>query len=82
MAKTIYFIVMDTTKDREDPYQMRFYEEKALNDISGYLRGVAKTHKTDISSLRLFIAPDRETWKRMWNEFSARVDYSRYGDIV
>lgn len=79
MAKKIYFIVMDTTKDREDPSQMNFYETRALNDISGNLVLVAKMHKTHIEKMRLFVAPDKKTWERMRDEFVSRVDY---GDII
>ena len=76
--KTIYFIIADTTKKREDPLQMYFYTRNALNDLCGLLTSVAEDHGTPVSKMRLYIAPDKKTWDRMYNEFCARADWSQY----
>lgn len=78
--KTIYFIVTDTTKQREDPAQMYFFSGSALNDLCGTMTAVAEKNGTPVSEMRLFVAPDRNTWSRMYNEFTARADWSRWSE--
>ena len=75
MAKQIYFIVMDKTKKREDPKQMYFLNTGALNDIAGYLVGIARKEQTPVEDMRLFVAPDKKTWDRMYHDYLNRVNF-------
>lgn len=71
--KKIYSIVMDTTKDREDPLQMLFFVKNSLEDLSGLLTETAEQNGTPVSEMRLFVAPDKKTWDRMFNDFRERI---------
>lgn len=72
--KKVYFIVMDTTKDREDPLQMFFFVKNSLEDVSGLLTETAEQNGTPVSEMRLFVAPDKKTWDRMFNDFLDRAE--------
>jgi len=69
----VYFIVMDTSKYRDDEKQMRFFSCPYLNDLVGYLEQVSKTEGVPLSVLRLFVAPTKKVWERMRSEFWERV---------
>ena len=71
--KKIYIVILDTTKEREDEKQMNFFIANPLNDISGQLQAIAKENNTPIDKMRLLIAPDKQTWKKMEDEYLKRV---------
>ncbi len=72
--KKVYFIVMDTTKDRKDPLQMFFFAKNYLDDLSGLFKLVAEQNGTPVSEMRLFVAPDKKTWDRMFEDFLDRTE--------
>ena len=69
----IYFIVADTTKNRNDIEQMNFFCSYALNDLSGFLTNVAKHNNTKIEDLRLYIAPNKKTWDSMREDSNKNI---------
>ena len=61
--KKIYFVILDTTKKREDEKQMNFFITNPFYDISGQLQAIAKENETPIDKMRLYIAPDKKRGK-------------------
>lgn len=68
MAKIFYFVILDTTKPRTDWDQLTFVKVRSFNDISGHLLRAAKSNKTDINNLRLFVAENKTIWDDMANK--------------
>ena len=73
----VYFMVMDTTKDREDPAQMCFFQMPYNNDLAGAVRLIAEQNGTEISEMRLFVYPTKKEWADLRAAFVKRADWSR-----
>lgn len=73
----IFIVLMDTTKDRTDCRQMRFFKVPALSDISGYIKCLAVDNGSPLSAIRLFVAPNKKTWTAMSLDYTKRVDWSK-----
>lgn len=72
-----YFVVMDTTKDREDPAQMWFTDANCNHDLTGFVRSIAERNGTAFEKMRLFIYPTKKEWEGARAAFIKRADWSR-----
>lgn len=70
----IYFIILDTTRERNDSKQMFFWFTNALNDISGSLMEAARENGTPVEKMRLYVAPTKKVWEKMRLDFLNRCD--------
>lgn len=73
----VYFLVMDVTKDREDPRQMLFSQSPYYQDLSGLVFSIAKRNGTEPEKIKLFIYPTKKAWEASMREFVKRADWSR-----
>lgn len=73
----VYFLVMDVTKDREDPKQMWFSKTYHYQDLTGYVLSIAKRNGTEPEKIKLFIYPTKKAWEASMREFVKRADWSR-----
>lgn len=73
----VYFMVMDTSRDREDPNQMWFAHCSYNNDLSGQVRAMARRNNSDVSDIRLFVYPTKKEWQALKNAFVKRADWTR-----
>lgn len=73
----IYFVIIDTTKDREDPAMMQFNYSSYGNDLTSYIRMMADRNKTDYSAMRLFLYQTKTEWERARAHFVKQADWSR-----
>ena len=72
-----YFVVMDTTRDREDPAQMWFTSSNCNHDLAGFVRAIAERNRTEFEKMRLFIYPSKKDWEAARTAFVKRADWSR-----
>jgi len=77
-----YFILMDTTKERDDIRQMEFFKAPVLNDLNGYVQHLAARNKVPTDAIRLFVCPDKKTWDKMSRDFQSRVDWNKARAIL
>lgn len=63
--KYIYFMIADTTKNREEYAFQSFFKVYSGNDLAGYLQSVSETNNTPIDKLRLYVYGTKKVWERM-----------------
>lgn len=73
----VYLVVMDTTKDREDPQQMMFYVANYNYDLTHFVNVVAARNKSEVGKVKLFLYPTKRDWETARAAFVKRADWTR-----
>ena len=72
-----YFVVMDLTKDREDPAQMWFTYANCNEDLTRFVRQIAERNGTAFEKMRLHMYETKKAWEGARDAFVKRADWSR-----
>lgn len=78
MAKKIYFVVIDTTKQADSIDYAWYDSTDYLCDMAGYVVDYAKKNGTDPKDIRLHIYEKMKDWEKHRSEYASRILAKNY----